>query len=218
MLVGQAICDSSTMTTNTLNLGGRSRDYRSEAVATCEAATDRQLLRRVAQGDEEALGILYQRHSRSLYNYLLRLIHEPALAEDLLQEVFVAAWQGAGRFRGRSKVTTWLFRIAHNQAVSWLRCRKRECTLEKVADLAVEGSPAEQMMGRWRADRIQAALEQLSPKHRAVLELAFYHELSYQDIAEVVGCPVGTVKSRVSYARHYLQEALDELGVDYPQG
>lgn len=206
------------MTTNTLNLGGRSRDYTSEAAATTEVATDRQLLRRVAQGDEGALSVLYQRHSGPLYNYLLRLIHEPAFAEDLLQEVFVTVWQGAGRFRGRSKVTTWLFRIAHNRAVSWLRHRKRELTLDKVADFPAEDSPAERMMGRWRAEQIQAALDQLSPKHRAVLELAFYHELSYQDIAEIVGCPVGTVKSRVSYARRSLQEALDALGVDHSRG
>lgn len=205
------------MTSNTLNLGSLSHDYTSESVDEPGVATDRQLLQRVAQGDEQALDILYQRHSGPLYNYLLRLVYEPPLAEDLLQEVFVAAWEGAGRFRGRSKVTTWLFRIAHNRAVSWLRRRKREVTLDTVGDLPTEDGPAELMMGRWRADQIQAALAQLSPKHRAVLELAFYHELSYQEIAEVVGCPVGTVKSRVSYARRYLQDALGLLGMEHFQ-
>ncbi len=84
-------------------------------------STDRLLLQAVAQGDENAIGELYQRYQAPLYNYLLRLMREPAGAEDLLQEIFIAVWQGAGRFRGEAKVKTWLFRIAHNQAVSWLR-------------------------------------------------------------------------------------------------
>jgi RNA polymerase sigma-70 factor (ECF subfamily) len=202
-------------TPTVLNQSILSRDYTNEVAEKSVATlTDRQLLRLVADGDEQALDKLYQRHSTTLYNYLLRLIHEPPIAEELLQEVFLAVWQGAGRFRGQSKITTWLFRIAHNQAVSWLRRRREATTLDELTHLPAEGNPEEKAMASWRADQIQWALDQLSPKHRAVLELAFYHGLPYAEIAEIVDCPVGTVKSRVSYARKYLNDSLSKLGFE----
>lgn len=181
-------------------------------------ASDEQLLEQITDGEEQALGELYQRYGRPLYNYLLRLVHEPTVAEDLLQEVLIAVWQGAHRFKGRSKVTTWLFRITHNQAVSWLRQHRKELGLDEVPDVATGDDPAEYAMENWRAVQLRRALDQLSPRHRAVLELTFFLGFSYAEIAQIVGCPVGTVKSRMSHARRYLHDALGSMGIeDYPE-
>jgi RNA polymerase sigma-70 factor (ECF subfamily) len=179
---------------------------------------DQHLLRQIAGGDEQALAELYQRYGKPLYNYLLRLVHESTVAEDLLQEVLVAVWQGAHRFQGRAKVTTWLYRIAHNQAVSWLRQTQKEPGQTELGELASGHDLVEQAMENWRATQLRRALDELSPRHRAVLELTFFHGFSYAEVAEIVGCPVGTVKSRMSHARRYLSEALQNMGVEgYPE-
>jgi RNA polymerase sigma-70 factor (ECF subfamily) len=176
---------------------------------------DHDLLRRVAEGDERAFVELYQRYHVPLFNYLLRLVRESVVAEDLLQEVFVAIWKGAGRFRGKAKVKTWAFRIAHHQAVSWLRRHRRLETLPDGLPLSPQhGNPEVQAFRAWQTERLWAAMDALSPKHRAVVELAYVHAFSYADIAKVMDCPVGTVKSRMNYAMRYLSAALDRLGID----
>ena len=180
------------------------------------SATDAQLLQRVAGGEEDAFDELYRRHAGPLFNYLVRLIHEPPVAQDLVQEVFVAAWRGARGFRGQAQVKTWLFHIAHNQAVSWLRRHRPTLAFDDLEwSAADEGRDEsdERVVQAWRADQLQTALEGLSPKHREVIELAFVHGLSYVEIAQVAGCPVGTVKSRMSYALRYLNDSLKHLDV-----
>ncbi|MGC9357366.1 MAG: RNA polymerase sigma factor [Anaerolineae bacterium] len=177
--------------------------------------TDADLLKLVECGDEAAFDELYRRYSVPIYNYLLRLIHEPTVAEDILQEVFVTLWQSADGFRGDAQVKTWLFRIAHNQAVSWLRKRRELLTHDgELLDRPVPAKTESQAIASWRAEQLRAALDQLSPDHRAVLELAFFHELPYAEIAEIMDCPVGTVKSRMSYARRYLSRWLKQFGVE----
>ncbi len=157
------------------------------------------LVQRIAAADDLALGELYRRYSVSVYNYLLRLVREAPQAEDLLQDVFIAIWRGAGRYRRGARVKTWIFRIAHHQAVSWLR-QHRE--MDSLFDVHLQQKPAAYdleniVQEQLESQHIQQALDQLSPKHRAVLELAFVQELSYAEIAEVISCPVGTVKSRI---------------------
>lgn len=177
------------------------------------APTDRQLIRSTAGGSEADFAALYDRYSTPLYTYLVRLTKERSVAEELLQEVFLAVWQGAGRFDGRSKVSTWLYRIAHHKAVDWLR-RHRPLRLQEAEQLPAGEGPEEAAFGAWRAGRLREALDELSPDHRAVLELTFFAGLSYREIARVVGCPVGTVKSRMSYARRYLKEILERMGLE----
>jgi RNA polymerase sigma-70 factor (ECF subfamily) len=202
-----------------LNQSGPSSHSTNEEVWRDSAQTsDEQLLEQIASDDEQALAELYGRHGKSLHNYLLRLVHESGVAEDLLQEVFVAVWQGAHRFKGHAKVTTWLYRIAHNRAVSWLRRHRKETGLDELPDLAAEDDPATYTMEKWRAVQLRRALDRLSPRHRSVLELTFFLGFSYAEVAEIVGCPVGTVKSRMSHARRYLLEALASMGIeDYPE-
>ncbi|HZY45830.1 MAG TPA: RNA polymerase sigma factor [Anaerolineae bacterium] len=175
-------------------------------------STDHHLLRQVAAGDEQAFDELYRAYNVIVYNYILRLMHEPNVAEDLLQEVFLAAWQGAARFRQESKVKTWLLRIAHYQTVSWLRRIKAVSSLDDMLDLRDESEPIEeQIVQAWQAEQIRVALDQLSAKHRAVIELAFVHDLPYIEIADVLACPIGTVKSRISYALRSLTGGLKRM-------
>jgi len=177
-------------------------------------ATDQQLVSSVAKGDEAAFVELYSRYKVTLFNYLLRLISEQNIAEDLLQEVFVAVWKGAGKFKAQSSVRTWLFRIAHNQAVSWLRRRKDVVDDDEMLHLIADGDVLEEtVLESWHADQLRDALGQLTPAHRAVVELSFVHELTYAEIGEIMDCPVGTIKSRMSYALKYLDGFLRRNGV-----
>jgi len=175
--------------------------------------TDDRLIRAIVDGDEAAFAELYRRYKTPLYNYLLRLVHEREVAEETLQDVFVAAWEGAVRFRGEAKVSTWLFRIAHHQAVDWLR-KRRPALLEKVEWLVAEDCPEEEAFRRCQVDQLCAAIDELSADHRAVLELTFLRGLSYREVALVVGCPVGTVKSRISYAKRHLNGVLKRMELD----
>lgn len=163
------------------------------------AVDDLLLVRQVACGDEGAFSILYQRYHKQIFNYVLRLIHEQKEAEDLLQEIFLAVWRGASRYREQAAVKTWLYRIGHNQAVSWLRKHHEVSDIDdrkEINDISIE----QISMDTWQRKEIHKALNNLSHKHRAVIELAFVHDMAYKEIAQVVGCPIGTVKSRMSYA------------------
>lgn len=178
------------------------------------------LLAKVAQRDSKAFREIYDIYSTPVYNYLLRLIHQSSVAEELLQDVFLAVWEGSGRFQGRSSVKTWIFRIAHNQAVSWIRKGKKQDDHLLEDDEALDlvpaslNTPEDYFFSNWRADQIISALKHLSETHRAVIELAFVHDLSYTEIAEVMSCPLGTVKSRINYALLHLKRILIGLDVD----
>jgi RNA polymerase sigma-70 factor (ECF subfamily) len=179
------------------------------AATFVEDEANRRLVRRVAQGDQAAFQELYLRFSPAIYNYLTHLTLDAHEAEDLLQETFMGLWKGAAGFRGGSQVKTWLFQIAHNQAVSWLRRnRSLPVSADEVRLVEEQLDPEHAAIQAWRNEQVQAALRRLSPEHRAVVDLAFFHELPYQQIAEVLNCPVGTVKSRLSYARRYLSGIL----------
>lgn len=167
-------------------------------------------LRRAGDGDETAFNLIYQRYATLTFNYLLRLLHESEVAEDLLQEVFLAVWKGAHKFQGKSQVKTWIFRIAHHQAVSWLRRGRKTESLDEQHELTTADNVELSVQQILEAERVQAALEKLSTNHRAVVELAFAHNMNYQEISVVLDCPVGTVKSRMSYALKYLAGFLDQ--------
>lgn len=173
-----------------------------------DPATDMALVQAIARGDEEALARLYERYAGLLFNYLLALVDDRQTAEDLLQEVFLAVWQGARRFRGRSTVRTWVYRIAHHRAIDHLRRRRPQVSVDEVT-LVADHDPEAMVEQSRRAEAVRRALATLSPTHRAVVELTFVHGLSYREIADVLGCPPGTVKSRMSHALRYLKAALN---------
>jgi RNA polymerase sigma-70 factor, ECF subfamily len=179
-------------------------------LAVTQSPTDIDLLRQVAAGDEAAFAELYDLYAPPVYNYLLRLINEPSVAEEILQEVFLAMWRGARRFREEAKVKTWLLRIAHHQAVSWLRRERTVLWSDDELEWNAVDSIEEDLARSWQIDQVRGALAQLSPKHRAVIELTYVHGLSYTEIAQVMNCPIGTVKSRMSYALRRLNDLLSQ--------
>lgn len=164
------------------------------------------LLRRVAKGNQSAFEELYQAFNVPIYNYLLRLTHKRAIAENLLQETFLAVWEGAGDFRSEARVKNWIYAIAHHQAVAWLRKtlvdeQPREIPLtENHRQEDALANPEETAFANAQVKDIHHALEGLSPTHRAVIELSYVHDFTYREIARIMDCPEGTVKSRMSYA------------------
>lgn len=171
--------------------------------------SEMEMMAAIARGDEMAFGQLYYLYSKPAYNYILRLLYDPEIAEDILQEVFLAVWKSARGFKGNSQVKTWIFRIAHNQAVSWLRKHKQHVKIDAVTGLSMGETPEQEMMEKMKYQEVQKSLEMLSEKHRAVIELAFAFDMNYAEISEVLGCPIGTVKSRMSYALRYLSALLE---------
>ncbi len=175
--------------------------------------TDLELVQNISTGDEIAFNELYSRYNLPVYNFLIQLIHQTHAAEDLLQEVFLAVWQGSNKFRGKSTVKTWVFRIAYNQAISWIRKNKKKGwqhqNIDELSVIIDETSPERALIELWQAAEIKSAIEQLSHKHRSVIELTFVHGFSYQEIADIMKCPVGTVKSRMSYALRYLKTDVE---------
>lgn len=165
---------------------------------------EKEIMARVSSGDEQALLFLYNNFSSPVFNYLLRILNDQPAAEDVLQETFIAVWKGANHFQGKSKIKTWVFKIAHHQAVNWLRKKKNGITLDAIDKKRWQESTESTALQNSESRELVSALSKLSRKHRAVIELAFVQELSYAEIAEVLSCPVGTVKSRVSFALKYL--------------
>jgi len=184
------------------------RELTLNTVTVARPPADVDLVRQVAAGDEAAFAELYDLYAPPVYNYLLRLVNEPPIAEEILQEVFLALWRSARGFRAEAQVKTWLLRIAHHQAVSWLR-RKR-AVLWSDDDLEQEAAESidDDLARSGQVDQLREALTRLSPKHRAVIELTFAHGLSYAEIAQVMNCPIGTVKSRMSYALRHMNQLL----------
>jgi RNA polymerase sigma-70 factor (ECF subfamily) len=173
------------------------------------------LMRRIASGDEAALQELYATFGQRLYAYALRLTVDPATAEDVVQESLVAVWQGARRFRGDGRVLTWLLGIVHHKALNAIRGTRRWVDEpEEGAELpGGDPLPDEAFVQREQRRSVRAGLAQLSPEHRAVLELVFYQGLSLKEASEVCNCPVGTIKSRLNYAKSHLRGVLAREGL-----
>ena len=172
---------------------------------------ERQITRRIAAGDREALSELYARYQRALFNYLLQLTPDYGLAEEILQDTLVAVWKSAHRFEGRSSLQTWLIGIARRQAHNTLRQHKLPVADESEMEglVATEPEPEAFTLASIARDELAEAFQQLTPLHREVLALIFVHELSYQETATILEVPVGTVKSRICNARRALRALLD---------
>lgn len=182
--------------------------------STSEPTNDTQLLRRIAAGEEAALRALFEIYGQRMYAYALRWMVDPAAAEDVVQESLVAVWQSAGRYRGDGCPAAWLMGIVHFKALNALR-RKETLSLDATESEPPTpgGLPEEKAAARADRDAVRQALSQLSAEHRAVLELVFYGGMSLQEVAEVMNCPLGTVKSRLAYARAALRGYLDRQGL-----
>ena len=179
--------------------------------------SDSGLVRRIAAGEEMALNELVTLYGQRLYAYALRLTGEPTIAEDVLQESLIAVWQGANRYRGEGRLVAWLLGIVHNKAFGLLRqpSRHQVDSLNSEHEIATSApGPDDLIESDERAHLVQVGLESLSMEHRLVLELVFYQGLTLKEAAEICGCPLGTVKSRLNYAKNRLKGLLHRQGLD----
>lgn len=161
---------------------------------------------------EEAAAALYRAHAGEVYGFALRRLGDRQLAEELVQEVFTRVWQHAdGYDRSRSSFRTWLYAIARNAAVDFDRRRaaRPPGPVDEAPGEAVD-EPIERAVLRWQ---VKVALERLSREHRQVIRLAHFEGLALREISDRTGLPLGTVKSRASYALRNLRLALEEMGV-----
>jgi RNA polymerase sigma-70 factor, ECF subfamily len=179
-------------------------------------AQDAQLIKRMADEDQAALRGLYTRHQARVFRFLLRLVRQHAIAEELTNEVFMEAWRNAASFEGKSSAATWLLSIAHHRAVSALRRHREECwNEEEAAEIAdAKDDPEVELQKTDKAAILRRCLETLSLEHREVIDLVYYHEMSIGEVSSIVGIPESTVKTRVFYARKRLSELLKTAGVD----
>jgi RNA polymerase sigma-70 factor, ECF subfamily len=178
------------------------------------ACDDAQLLRRIGQGDENAMAAFYRAHGRVVFAQILLVAGERVLAEEILQDTMLAVWRGAGSFRGESSVRSWVIAIARRQTRDRLRGQRLRVVDD--ADLADRPSPGPgpEVMALDRAElaEVTGAMRELAPLHREVVGLVFGSGLSLPEVAAVLEIPVGTVKSRLAAARTALSRILNEKG------
>ena len=182
--------------------------WQTQATMT-QPAEDLDLIHRMQAGDDNAVRDLYALYGQRLYAYALRLTNDPATAEDVTQNTLVTAWRTARTFRGEGRLIAWLLGIVHHTAMKVLRGDTRY--LDDVAEEIVsedQPSPEEQAQVKDERRWVRQGIQSLSPEHRAVLDLVFYQSLSLNEAAQVLNIPVGTVKSRLSYARDHLRGVL----------
>jgi RNA polymerase sigma-70 factor (ECF subfamily) len=179
--------------------------------------SDEALVQLIASGDKKALQILFARHNVRVFRFVLRFLGDESLAEDLVSEVFFDVWRQADRFESRSQVSTWLMAIARNKALTVLRRRTTEELDEEVAEFIEDpaDNPEVTMQKTQRSAVLQDCLGQLSPAHREIIDLVYYHEKSIDEVAEIIGVPQNTVKTRMFYARKRIGELLATKGFQH---
>jgi RNA polymerase sigma-70 factor (ECF subfamily) len=187
----------------------------SAARARPQATSDEALMERIAKGDRLAMEVLYARHHVRVFRFSLRLIGDETLAEDLATEVFLDVWRHADRFEGRSAVSTWVLGIARFKALSARRRRAAEQLDEEVAKSIEDPAddPARVLEKNDTSTIIRGCLERLAPHHREIIDLAYYHEKSLEEVAAIVGVPKNTVKTRMLRARTRLAGLLKDAGI-----
>ncbi len=174
------------------------------------APSDDELIQRIASGDRLAMRSLFARHRLPVYRWLLHIVGDASLAEDLLSETFLEAWRHAASFEARSSVATWLLAMARDRAISARRRRHPEPDAATTrADPA--GDPEILLETKDRAERVRDALDMLGPGHRDVIDLVYYHARSIKAVARILRIPEATVKTRLFHARSKLAALVDRV-------
>jgi len=181
-----------------------------------QTTSDDVLIARIAGGDRLAMQVLFARHHVRVYRFVLRLVRNEATAEDLISDVFLDVWRQAGKFEGRSAVSTWMLSIARFKALSALRRRSEEELDDEMAERIEDHAddPETAMAKKDKGAVLRQCLAALSAEHREVIDLVYYHEKSVEEVAGIVGIPEATVKTRMFYARKKLSELVKEQGID----
>jgi RNA polymerase sigma-70 factor (ECF subfamily) len=186
---------------------------------------DQQLVTASKRGDQDAFAQLVQRYQRRIFNLVYRMLQQYEEASEITQETFLAAWQGLPSFRGEARFATWLYRIAYNCALKQLETRKRDRALQ-VALQAEQALESEDNFARASAQIdeheqqafVQEHLSHLPAKYRIVLILRHLQDMTYEEMAEILTMPVGTIKTHLFRARNLLKERLQGLDRDTSTG
>ena len=184
------------------------KSIRSKSNGTAEMS-DEALVAAVAQGDMKAFEMMHKKYFPKLMHFAKRMVNSPEAAEEVANDVLMTVWRTADRFEGRSKPSTWMFGIAYRMALKQrqkLGLRRGDVELDE-GMIGDDKDTAEAVI---LATDLGNALEQLKPELRAVVELTYYNGYLYTEIAEILECPVGTVKTRMMTARRRLREMLSE--------
>ncbi len=182
----------------------------------CETgdAEDARLVQRLSGGDETALVTIMDRYGGALLAFTLRMVGDKYLAEEICQDTMVKVWQQAGAFRMDGHLRAWLFRVARNNAIDYMR--KKRPVLEALGPSmpATGNRPEREAERSWISGELGSAMTDLPVAYREVIELRYFHQLGYHEISTILSIPVGTVKSRISYALNRLTKILQDRGVD----
>jgi RNA polymerase sigma-70 factor (ECF subfamily) len=181
------------------------------AATAGETSSDEFLVEQIGGGSKPAMQALFARHRTHVYRWLLRFVSNETLAEDLLSEVFLDVWRQADRFQCRSSVSTWLISIARHKALS-ARRRRPDAELDEKIEATVAdpaNDPEVALQENDRGELLRQALVRLSPQHREVIDLVYYHEKSVDEVAHILDVPPATVKTRMFYARKKLAELVN---------
>ena len=169
------------------------------------------LLRRVAREDRYAFELLYRSYYRRLTRFLEQTTRTPQLIDEILDDTMLVVWRKAPTFNGKSRVSTWIFAIAYRRALKALERERRWVQISVDADeTASANSPEVEFIERESRLALQSLLAALSVGQRAVIELTYYHDYAYKEIAKIIGCPVNTVKTRMFHAHRKLKAILIE--------
>lgn len=184
--------------------------------SSAKVTSDEVLVQLVAGGDKDAMRALFARHNVRVFRFLTRIVGNDATAEDLLNEVFLEVWRNASRFEARSQVSTWILAIARFKALASMRRRQHDELDDEASEMIEDttDNPEVTVQKTERSALLQQCLQQLSVAHRQVVDLVYYHEQSIEEVAEIIGVPASTVKTRVFYARKRIAELMAERGLD----
>jgi RNA polymerase sigma-70 factor (ECF subfamily) len=171
--------------------------------------TEAALLERIRARDVDAFEELYRSYRSRLGPFLTKLVHRPQLIEEILDDTLMVVWQQAHSFNGDSKLSTWIFAIAYRKSMKALR-NYQDPVEDREAEsrISLEPSPEDELEREGTRALLLRAISELSPEHRAVIEFTYFHEMGYQQIAERLCCPIGTVKTRMFHARRQLRRRL----------
>ena len=170
------------------------------------------LLEGIKRGQRAEFDALYRVYHPRLWRFLSHLMRQPEAIEEVLNDTLMVVWQRADSFDGRSKLSTWIFGIAYRKGLKALSRQDLPVDGDSVEEPSDPGPGPEQRLGLEQLrGRLRGAMAELSPEHRAVVELCYFHDMAYAEIADVVGCPPETVKTRMFYARRRLRLLLDDL-------
>jgi RNA polymerase sigma-70 factor, ECF subfamily len=181
-----------------------------------QTIADEVLIAKIAKGDRSAMEALFTRYRVRVFKFVLRMVRNEAIAEELNSDVFLDVWRQAGTFEGRSAVSTWIFSIARFKALNALQRRGEEELDDDKADAIEDDSddPETVLAKKDKAAVLRQCLVELSAEHREIVNLVYYQHKSVEEVSGIVGIPEATVKTRMFYARKKLSELLAERGIE----